>query len=165
MPRKNKTRKFYRKGKTQKKSSSKSLSFFIFILALVVLVYTFSFVKRLSQTEAVGSPEPQLIRVQILNGCGASGAAQDVAEFLLSQKFEGIIFDVIDVGNFTDDNISQTLIWDRIGDESTPQKVARLLGIEKDNVSYHLLKNNYLDIKVTLILGSDYQKIFQGEKP
>jgi hypothetical protein len=131
----------------------------------MVMVYTFSFVKRLTQTEAVGSPEPLLIRLQILNGCGVPGAAQDVAEFLLTQESEEIIFDVIDVGNFTDTNISRSLIWDRVGDKITALEVAQLLGIKKDDVSYHLLKNNYLDIKVTLILGRDYQKIIPGEKP
>lgn len=128
-------------------------------------MYTFSFVKRLTQTEAVGSPEPLLIRLQILNGCGVPGAAQDVAEFLLTQEAEEIIFDVIDVGNFTDTDVSRSLIWDRIGDETTALKVAHLIGIKKEDVSYHLLKNNYLDIKVTLILGSDYQKILGEEKP
>lgn len=128
-------------------------------------MYTFSFVKRLTQTEAVGSPEPLLIRLQILNGCGVPGAAQDVAEFLLTQEAEEIIFDVIDVGNFTDTDVSRSLIWDRIGEETTALKVAHLIGIEKEDVSYHLLKNNYLDIKVTLILGSDYQKILGEEKP
>jgi hypothetical protein len=164
MPRKTKTRKYYKKGKIQKKAGSKSLSFLIFILGLVVLVYTLSFVKKLTQTEAVGSPKPLLIRVQILNGCGVSGAAQSVADFLLKQEFEDFTFDVIEVGNYSNPQVPQTLIWDRVGDLSSTYQVAQVLGIREENVSYHLLKNNYLDIKVTLILGKDYQKILQGKK-
>jgi hypothetical protein len=164
MPGKAGTRKFYKKGKVQKKTGSRSLSFFILMLGLVVLVYTFSFVKRLTQTEAVGSPEPILVRMEILNGCGVPGAGQDVREYLLDREFEGVVFDVINVGNFTDTQMSQTLIWDRVGEEKIALRVAQLLGIEKDKVSYHPLENNYLEIKVTLILGSDYQKIFREEK-
>jgi kynurenine formamidase len=168
MPRKTKTRKYYKKGKTQKKAGSKSLSFFIFILGLVVLVYTLSFVKRLTQTEAVGSPDSQLIRVQILNGCGAPGAAQSVADFLLTKKFEGVTLDVIDVGNFTDTHIPQTLIWDRVGDLKAAQKVAQLLNISEENVSHQLLKKKHLKvlgIQQTLILGKDYQKILEVGRP
>lgn len=165
MPRKPKTRRFYKKGKAKKGTGSKSLSLLIFILSLMVLVYSFSFVKRLTQTEAVGSPEPISVKMNILNGCGVPGAARDVQKYLLETEFEGVVFDVIDVGNFTGDRISETMIWDRAGDEKAAFEVARLLGVEKEKVSYHLLKNNYLDIKITLILGSDYPKIFEREKP
>lgn len=164
MPGKAGSRKFYKKGKVRKKTGSRSLSFFILILGLVVLVYTFSFVKRLTQTEAIGSPEPILVRMEILNGCGVPGAAQAVREHLLDREFEGIVFDIIDVGNFSDTHVPQTLIWDRVGQEKMTLKVAQLLGIETDRVSHNLLENNYLEIKLTLILGSDYQSIFRKSK-
>ena len=161
MPRKKKTRKFYKKGKTQKKKGSKFLNLFIFILALVVTVYTFSFVKRLTQTEAIGSPEPILIKLEVLNGCGVPGAAQKVRDFLLTQEFDEVNFDVINVGNFTDNKVPETLIWDRVGNATIAGKVALLLGIKGDNVSHHFLKKNYLDVELTLILGKDYQKILE----
>lgn len=167
MPGKAGSRKFYKKGKVRKKTGSRSLSFFILILGLVVLVYTFSFVKRLTQTEAIGSPEPILVRMEILNGCGVPGAAHKVRDFLLTQEFESVTFDVKDVGNFSDTDISETVIWDRVGDVNTVQKVAQVLGIKKENVSYHVLKEKHLKIlgvQITLILGSDYQKIFREEK-
>jgi len=165
MPRKAKARKFYKKGKARKGSGSKSLSLFIFVLGLVVLAYTFSFVKRLTQVEAVGGPEPVSVRMNVLNGCGVPGAARDVQKYLLENQFEGMVFDVIEVGNFDDTSLSHTLLWDRAGDEEMAFKIAQSLGIEKDKVSYQHLKNNYLDIKVSLILGADYQEIFLEEKP
>lgn len=164
MPRKKKTRKFYKKGKTQKKKGSKFLNLFIFILALVVTVYTFSFVKRLTQTEAIGSPEPVLIKLEVLNGCGVPGAARKVADFLITQKFEDFTFDVIEVGNYSDSEIPQTLVWDRAGDLALAQKMAQSLGIKSENVSYHVLKEKHLKIlgiQTTLILGKDYQKILE----
>lgn len=165
MPRESKTRRFYKKGKARKKAGSKSLSLFILVLGLAVLVYTFSFVKRLTQTEAVGSPEPISVRMDILNGCGVRGAAGDVRNYLLENEFEGLIFDVIEVANFTDTGVPYTLVWDRVGDQSTAQRVAQVLGIEKRFVSEEPLRDNYLDTKITLILGQDYQKIFRKEKP
>lgn len=167
MPPKKKTRKFYKKGKTSGKAGSKFLSLFILVLGLVVLVYTFSFVKRLTQTEAIGSSEPILIKLEVLNGCGVPGAAQDVANFILTQKFEGFTFDVIEVDNFSDSQIPQTLIWDRVGDLDATQKVAQLLNISKENVSYQAIKEKrlkVLGIQQTLILGKDYQKILETEK-
>ena len=165
MPRKAKARKFYKKGKAKRGSGSKSLSLFIFVLGLVVLAYTFSFVKRLTQVEAVGGPEPVSVRMEILNGCGVTGAARDVQKYLLDKEFEGIVFDVIEIGNFDDTTLSHTLLWDRSRDEELAFRIAQLLGIEKGRVSYYLKKNNYLDIKVSLILGADYQEIFREEKP
>lgn len=163
MPRKVKTRKYYRKGKTQKKSGTKFLNLFIFILGLVVVVYTFSFVKRLTQTEAVGSPEPVLVRIEVLNGCGVKGAAQKVGDFLREKRFQKVYFDVRGIENYTTSSVSKTVIWDRVGDVKLAQMVADELGI--DDILQKPLKKNYEDVKVTLILGSDYHKIFQGQKP
>jgi hypothetical protein len=168
MPPKKKTRKFYKKGKTPGKASSKFLSLFILVLGLAVLVYTFSFVKRLTQTEAIGSPEPILIKLQVLNGCGIPGAAQEVADFIVTQKFEVFAFDVIEVDNFSDSLIPQTLIWDRAGDLDAAQKAAQLFNISKENVSYQAIKEKHLKvlgIQQTLILGKDYKKILETEKP
>ncbi len=163
MPRKAKTRKYYKRGKTQKKSGTKFLNLFIFILGLVVVVYTFSFVKRLTQTEAVGSPEPILVRIEVLNGCGVKGAAQKVGDFLREKKFQQVYFDVRGVENFSSSSVSKTMIWDRAGDLKLAQMVADELGI--DNILQKPMEKNYEDVKVTLILGSDYQKIFKGQKP
>ena len=117
--------------------------------------------KRLTQTEAIGSPEPILIRLEVLNGCGEPGAAQKVRDFLLTQEFKGINFDVINVGNFKDHKVAETLIWDRTGSMDNTWKTAQLLGIKKDNVSYNFLQKNYLDVEISLILGKDYQKILE----
>lgn len=165
---KKKTRKFYRKGKTQRKTGSRFLSFFILVLGLVVLVYTFSFVKRLTQTEAIGSPEPTLIKLEVLNGCGIPGAAQEVANYMLRQEFEGFTFDVIEVGNFSDSQVPQTSIWDRVGNLDAALKVAQLLHISKENVTFKAIQEKrlkVLGIQQTLILGKDYRKIFDTEKP
>ena len=164
MSRKKKTRKFYRKGKSQRRTGSKFLNLFILVLGLVVLVYTFSFVKRLTQTEAIGSTEPILIKLEVFNGCGVPGVAQKVQDFLLTQEFEGINFDVINVGNYKDQQVAETLIWDRVGNMNTAWKAAQLLGIKKGNVSYNFLKKNYLDVEISLILGKDYQKILEVGK-
>jgi len=163
MPRKAKNRKYYKRGKTQKKSGTKFLNLFIFILGMVVLVYTFSFVKRLTQTEAVGSPEPILVRIEVLNGCGVKGAAQEVGDFLREKKFQRVYFDVRGIENFTTSSVSKTMIWDRVGDLKLAQMVAAELGIA--DIFQKPLKKNYEDVKVTLILGSDYRKIFQVQKP
>jgi hypothetical protein len=155
---KKKEHKYYRKPKT-KKTGSKILSLLVIFTGILVLIYTLSFLQRLSQTKAEVVYQPSIVRIEILNGSGVKGAGESVKNFLVKNKFKNIIFDVVFVGDFLDSLVGQNMLLDRSGDEKTVKKISKTLKIDKKNVVYKPLKDNYLDVKATLVLGPDFKKI------
>lgn len=96
--------------------------------------------------------------------------AEKLADRLKGLRVENIIYDVIDTGNFEyskADSTMQSFILDRTQNEEKagPSELALLtaqvLGIGKDNVIYKKLENNYQEIKLTIVIGSDYQNLFK----
>lgn len=78
-----------------------------------------------------------------------------------------IIYDVIQIGNFEYSKPEQSFILDRTADEeeTSPSEIAlltaRALGIGKENVLGKELKNNYQEITLTIVIGKDYQRLFE----
>lgn len=84
--------------------------------------------------------------VEVLNGCGISGIADDVAGFLSDKDF-----DVMFVGNAGDFGYRETVVVDRSGDRSKALEVARVLG--RKPVVYQVNSSSFVD--VTVIVGTD----------
>lgn len=146
----------------------------IVFVTLLLLIYSFSFFKKISQSEPTQKPTPPkeliFVRTQILNGCQKEGLAERLAHKLRELRVDNIIYDVIEVGNFeyskTDTTI-KSFILDRGGDgkKASPSEVALLtaqaLGIDKENVLCKELENNYQEIALTIVIGNDYQMFFK----
>ena len=158
MPKKKQARFYKRK---EKKKSSKFKDWLIFFLSFILVIYALSLVRHLTLNKAQGIEEPIYIKIQVLNGCGENRLAEKIRDELISRKWGNLIFDVIDVDNFKDSNISHTLILDRKGEEGIAYQVADILGIKKGNVLLKRLEDNYLDIDIALVLGADYSQIFK----
>ncbi len=94
--------------------------------------------------------EPEVIQVQVLNGCGASGVARKFTTYLREKGF-----DVVDTGNYENFTQKQTLVLDRSGNIELADRVAKSLNIE--NSIQQIAKELYLH--VTVVIGSDYKKI------
>lgn len=92
------------------------------------------------------------VEVEVLNGSGASKAAQRVTDYL---RQEG--FDVVDVGNFTGKELDQTVVLDRSGSLETARRVALSLGIPQERASSRVDRKLFLD--VTVIIGKDYASL------
>jgi hypothetical protein len=86
------------------------------------------------------------IVVEVLNGCGARGAAKLVA---LDLRRRG--FDVVRIGNAEDFCFQQTVVIDRCGSTERAEEVARALGCER--VIQQVAPDAYLE--VTVVLGAD----------
>jgi hypothetical protein len=86
------------------------------------------------------------IVVEVLNGCGVVGIANDVGEILIE---EGC--DVMFVGNADDFDHGKTLVVDRSGDRSKVQAVASVL--PGSGVIYQVSSAFFVD--VTVVVGSD----------
>lgn len=96
--------------------------------------------------------------------------AEKLADRLKGLRVENIIYDVIDTGNFEyskADSTMQSFLLDRTQNEEKagPSEVALLtaqvLGIGKDNVIRKKLENNYQEIELTIVIGSDYQRLLK----
>jgi hypothetical protein len=92
---------------------------------------------------------PSVGKVQVLNGCGAGGAASIVAEFLRENKF-----DVKNIGNAPMSNYQSTLVASRARDMSVARQVAGAL--HTDNV--FLMRTQDTLYNVTVYVGADYKE-------
>jgi hypothetical protein len=93
---------------------------------------------------------PSIGKIQVLNGCGVSGAAKTVADFLRSKKF-----DVKYEGNARTGNYKETLVVSRTKDQTVAQQVAQALGTP----SAVLIRNGDQMYDVTVFVGADFQEI------
>jgi len=152
--------KFYRKKSRREKESSLP-GILITFLAIFVLVYGFSFVKRLGQKEIEEIIDPKDIRIQILNGSGIKGVSGEAAGILDQKESKNFIFYVVDEGDFSDSFVSQTILLDRTGNEELIEEIAKTLGIKKSNVLFKPLRDNYLDLDATLVLGPDFKSYLE----
>ncbi len=99
-------------------------------------------------------PPVKIITVQVLNGCGVQGLANDITQFLRNKNF-----DVVDIGNYGGGwDLEQTLVLDRVSLESKyAKKVAKELGVNKNQVAPQL--EDSVQLMVTVIIGTDYKKL------
>jgi hypothetical protein len=94
---------------------------------------------------------PSIGRIQILNGCGAGGAANKVGDFLRSKGF-----DVKNKGNAPTSNYPFTLVVSRKKDMTIARQVAGAIGAENDKIL--LMRNGDETYDVTVFVGSDYSE-------
>ncbi len=104
---------------------------------------------------AAGSPAqdrnavivPSIGRVQVLNGCGAEGAADKMTDFLRAKNF-----DVKNTGNAASWNYPFTLVISRTADMKVANQIARVL--RTDHIV--LIRKEDRTYDVTVIIGPDY---------
>lgn len=92
---------------------------------------------------------PSIGSIQILNGCGAPGAATKMSSFLRKHHF-----DVKETGNAETWNYPYTMVISRSDDMTIAQQVANALQTDK----IQLLKNDQDLFDVTVIIGPDYEE-------
>jgi hypothetical protein len=93
---------------------------------------------------------PDIGSIELLNGCGAEGAANKVADYLRSNNF-----DVKYVGNADTWNYPFTMVITRGKDDSIANQVAKILKTDK----LVKIRDNDNSFDVTVVIGPDY-----GEK-
>ncbi len=108
-----------------------------------------------TESNAKISNIPHIGRVEVLNGCGVSGAAGALAGYLRDKSF-----DVKNTDNADSWNYTETIVISRTGEMEVANQVANALGI-KDVV---LLKNGQDLYNVTVIAGSDFSTLINQEE-
>ncbi len=99
-------------------------------------------------TELIGN----IIQIEVLNGCGVSGLANQFTAVLRKNGF-----DVVETGNFENFDLEETVVIARTFDKENAQRVAEALGIEQQNIIIEASEDFYLD--ATVVIGSDYQSL------
>ncbi len=152
------------KQKTVKEVDLKSstvnilLNTVIFFLFAVVVYMSYSIYIKLSDKDTAKLPEvlpaaSEIIQIEVLNGCGVSGVADRVTDYLRNKNF-----DVVYSDNYNSFDVDQTLFIDRTGNLANAKKVAGSLGnIRPENVYTTIYESDLLDVRV--IIGKDYVKL------
>ncbi|MEQ9279430.1 MAG: LytR C-terminal domain-containing protein [Balneola sp.] len=120
------------------------------LLALFTrIIYPRIFNQRADQpSELIGS----IIQLEVLNGCGESGIANNFTNLLRNNGF-----DVVEVGNFERFDVENTFVISRSSAFNNAKRVANALGVSEENIIREESDDFYLD--VTVVLGKDYQKL------
>jgi hypothetical protein len=105
-------------------------------------------------------PEPvipsKVVQIDVLNGCGAKGAAAKFTEFLRSSGF-----DVVEVKNYSSSHLGRTMVIDRVGNLAAAKKVAAALGVPESNVVQQLNPDYFVDVSV--VIGGDFESLIPGK--
>lgn len=102
---------------------------------------------------------PNTGQIQILNGCGKPGAAEQFRNFLTDQGF-----DIIEFGNAASWNYPHTLVVARTHDDPVARDLARVMGT--DNLIH--LFDPLAMVDATVFVGKDYEELikrWQKRKP
>ena len=133
------------------------LNIIILLLAIIVIYMSYSLYLKLDKS---GKPEAHLnnksksriLQVEVLNGCGISGVADRITDYLRQHNF-----DVVQIGNYISYDVEKSIVIDRTGNMSNAFKVADTLGISRNNVIQQVNSNYFLD--VSLIIGKDFNNL------
>lgn len=152
-------------GEFVSKFKNYSVNILIILLAVLTLYLFYNLFKRLTtpqtdiKTQVVDSttyltkqPSGGTLQIDVQNGCGVPGIADKFTEFLRSKGF-----DVVEMGNFTTQDIKTTMVIDRAGNMKNAKRVALALGVSDKYVIQQMNKNYFLD--ATVVIGKDYEEL------
>ncbi len=121
------------------------------VLALLYALGTRVFAPRIDPVRESDSGQliGDIIQVEIRNGCGVSGLAGEMTQFLRKKGF-----DVVEVGDHDTFNEEHSFVYDRIGDLESARKLASAVGLPEDRVIQDIKPDEYLD--ASIVIGKDY---------
>lgn len=97
------------------------------------------------------------IQVEVLNGCGESGTAEKLTDYLRANGF-----DVVNLGNYRSFEIENSIIISRNGKMQNAEKVSAMVGLDNTSIIQQTNPDYLLD--VTFILGKDYKDLIPLKK-
>jgi len=140
-------------------SNSFALNAVIGFLSLLLVLLLFGLFTRViyprienQRTQDDSKLIGNVIQLEVLNGCGVPGLANDFTSTLRQNGF-----DVVETGNFKNFDMQHTVVIGRNFDAENAHRVADALGISPENIFIEASKDYYLD--ATVVIGSDYQSL------
>lgn len=138
-----------------------NISILILILIITVLAYTTFQAASLKFGNAMDNliidSTKVRIQVEVLNGCGVSGAAYKLTDYLRENYI-----DVVNLGNYRSFEIENSIIIGRNERIKNAEKVAALVGLDENSIIQQINSDYLLD--VTFILGKDYRNLIPLKK-
>jgi hypothetical protein len=145
----------------------------LFIIADIILVSYLighcSKPKHVKEPIVAQSPQskvpevPQILEIEVMNGCGEYGLAGKFTDYLISEKFEGK-FNVVNTGNYEEGRLGRanysvlkTVIINRRGNRRSCELLAEAIGYPDPRIVDDIHKEFALD--VSLVLGRDYKQL------
>lgn len=143
----------------QNESHSFVLNATIGFLSLLLVLLLFGLFTRVvyprienQRTENNSKLIGNVIQLEVLNGCGVPGLANDFTSTLRQNGF-----DVVETGNFKNFDMQNSVVIARNSNSENAKRVADALGIRQENVFIEASKDFYLD--ATVVIGSDYKSL------
>ena len=136
---------------------------FIILLFLINLFLIYNIITGLlplnSEIQNISQPYSlkEKIQVEVLNGCGVSGMADKLTEYLREKSF-----DVVNIGNYRSFEVEHSIIIDRTGKLFNAQIISDSIGLKSSNIIQQINREYLLD--VTIILGKDYSQLIPLKK-
>lgn len=97
--------------------------------------------------------QPNLtMQLDVRNGTGEDGIAKLFTDYLREKGF-----DVVEMGNYNNEDQDKSLILDRKGNKQNCKKIANALGVSEKNVIQQI--NKELLIDATVVIGKDYKEL------
>ncbi len=149
-----------RKRRPQKQQIDLRETFTKFLIGLVLvvdLVLVFFIIRQCSKPVHIEEgitvrEETRVLQIEILNGCGVSGIANQFTDFLRAKGF-----DVVKTDNYESFNVLKTVVIDRRGNKKNSVRIAEALGFGEERVLQEV--NEAYLIDATVILGKDYRQL------
>jgi hypothetical protein len=136
---------------------------FIILLFLINLFLIYNIITGLlplnSEIQNISQPYSlkEKIQVEVLNGCGVSGMADKLTEYLREKSF-----DVVNIGNYRSFEVEHSIIIDRTGKLFNAHIISDSIGLKSSNIIQQINREYLLD--VTIILGKDYSQLIPLKK-
>lgn len=137
------------------------LNIVIVILGVIAFFLLYSFITNsivnkpvewTTESPELGDATGEIIQLDVLNGCGVRGMAQDFTDYLRKRNF-----DVVQSANYKTFDVEESLVIDRTGDLAAARKVAYALGIDEKNIVQQINPDYYLNVSV--VIGRDYEQL------
>ena len=120
----------------------------------------------LAACEEDKTPEKPLtaVRVQVLTVDAGAESAAEIGKWLEAQADSSFAIDVVEANRYELRSAARTLIVSRVEDETAARRLANRIGLDPSEVIYKPLEHNTKQATVTLIVGSDFDRIVSSQQ-
>ena len=98
----------------------------------------------------------QVVRLQVLNGCGVNGLADTIGRQLNGAADDQMEIRVVDSDDMDLRRVKRSFVISRTENTHAARELAGRLGLDPSEVIFEPLENNIRQITATLVLGDDY---------
>jgi hypothetical protein len=140
--------------------SGKSLVGMLLVVTFAAAAFYIGYVVlRITRTVSQSTELAEnVIRLQVVDACGREKMLMDVTRYLSNLSDGQVEVMVVDTVCMEERKVAATVIISRDGDESIAVLLAKRLGLDPSVVIVKPLENNYRQVSVTLVLGTDFDQ-------